>query len=618
MTIKTNIIDPDLMLRMIREAPVAAFDTETSGLSPATDFICGYVFTDWEHSVYAPVRHEGGGNIPNAADFEQALNKAFHDRHRYGHRTVGHNLGFDLRFTLWAGVTILGPLEDTMINEGLIDDLTNGYGLDDCSARHQVTVKKGAELYQVLAEKFGGIPDRKQMANFWRLPGDNPVAVDYATGDGVSTIELWQSQQKLLDAEELRVPWQLECDLLPYLARLHRRGIRIDMDYAADIDGIIKKRVAEASKVFAAGFNARSPKEVEALYRANDFQDGDFDRTATGKFSFTEKWLETNEIGDSILGIRRLEKMQDSFIKPLVETNNVNGRVHATLNQSKSDDYGAAGARLSCAMPNLQAIAKRNMDVGAIARRLVVPDPGMLLEEGDAMQQEPRLFAAYSQDKALIHGYDNDLGFSIHQRANDMMFDGKDYDKAKRMAMGVLSMMYPKTLAGHLRIPVSEAKTLRNSFLYDAFPDIGKFQELAVAAFEQRGYVKSVLGRKARLESRKYGYRGVSRIIQNSGGEHNKTCLLRACEYEDAYPHALQVLLAIHDSVVWQRDPSHDVRALVAALEGVPHEPQFNVALKMVAIPFEVGSGDNWAEASYKDKIEGNGRELKGKKGWMI
>lgn len=618
MSIKTGIIDPELALRIMYESPVVAYDTETSGLTPGVDFICGHVITNWDYSIYVPLRHEAGGNVPNGDEFEKELNAAFAERTRMGYLSVGHNLGFDLRFGAWAGIKPMGPLEDTMVNESLIDDTTKGYGLDDCSARHQVTVKRGAELYQEIAKRFGGIPDKKQMGNFWRMPGDDFYVVDYATGDGVSTLELWQSQQALLDAEELRVPWQLECDLLPYLARLHRRGIRIDMDYASRIDGEIDASIEDASKVFAAGFNARSPKEVEALYRANGFKDEDFDTTATGEFSFTEKWLETNEIGKNILGVRRLEKMRDSFVKPLVVTNNINGRVHATLNQSKSDEYGVAGARLSCSAPNLQAFPKRNMEVGAIARKLVIADDGMLLEEGDAMQQEPRFFSAYSQDEALMKGYSEDLGFSIHQRASDMMFGGEEYDKAKRMAMGILSMMYPKTLSGHLSISVQEATALRKQFLYDAFPKIGQFQDQVVRVFERRGYVKSILGRKARLESRRFAYQGVSRVIQNSGGDHNKTCLLRACQYEDAYPNEVQILLAIHDSVVWQRDPSHDVRPLIEVLEHVPHEPQFNVALKMVPIPFEVGSGDNWAEASYKDKIPGNGRELKGKKGWMI
>jgi DNA polymerase I-like protein with 3'-5' exonuclease and polymerase domains len=436
------------------------------------------------------------------------------------------------------------------------------------------------------------------------MPGDDPTVVEYAEGDGISTLELWAAQQPILDREEVRVPWQLECDLLPYLPRMHRRGIRVDADYALRVEQELKTKIAEASGAFSAGFNFRSPKECEALYRANGYTDGMFDRTETGKISFTEKWLETNEIGEAILSVRRLEKARDSFIAPLVTTSNRENRVHPTLNQSKSDDFGAQGARLSCSDPNLQAFPKRNKEVGMTVRPLLIPDQGLLFEEADAMQQEPRLFTHYSQDPALVAGYQNPE-FSIHQRANDMMFGGKDYDKAKRMAMGILSMMYPRALAGHLRIPVSEATELRNRFLYDAFPEIGRFQESVVARFEANGYVMSVLGRKARLESRRFAYQGVSRVIQNGGGDHNKTCLLRANQYEDAHPE-IQILLAIHDSVLWQRDPGHSPKELIRVLENVAHEPQFNLS---VPIPFEVGSGPNWAIASYGDKI-------KGKKGW--
>lgn len=606
-------INPDLALRMVKTSKVIAYDTEGSGLDTVRDKVCGYVVTDFEDSVYVPVGHEAGGNIPWADDFEKELAAAFNERSRLGYRTVGHNLGFDLRMSARRGIVPWSPLEDTMINELLIDDRTVGYSLDDCCTRHQVTAKLGADLYRVLAERFGGLPDRKQMGNFWRMPGDDPYVVDYATGDGVSTLELWQSQQVILDAENLRVPWQLECDLLPYVARIHARGIRVDPNYAAQVSVDLKAQIEEKKKVFTPGFNVRSPSEVEALYRANGYEDHQFARTPpstkhpNGQVSFTEKWLETNDIGNAILSVRRLEKAQDSFITPLATTHNVNGRVHPILNQSKSDDFGVAGARFSCSAPNLQAYPKRNVEVGKIVRRLVIPDDGMLIEEADAMQQEPRLFTHYSQDPALLQGY-RDGTMDIHDRANDLLFESKDRDTAKRMAMGMLTMMSPPTLAVHMRWDLAKAKSSHRAFLSDAFPLIGQFQQDVMSVFRNRGYVKSILGRRARLSNPRFAYQGVSRVIQNSGGDHIKTCVLRACQYEDVFPNALNMLLTIHDSLVWQRDPAHSIKELVAIIENVAQEPQFNISVPM---PFEVGSGTDWAMASYDGKI-------KGKKGWLI
>jgi DNA polymerase-1 len=560
------------------------------------DKICGYVITNQEYSIYVPVRHEGGGNIPNVEEFEKELNFAFADRSRFLFRTVGHNIGFDLRISMRHGVVIKGPLEDTMVSEAIISDITQGYGLDECCKRRGVAPKRGDPLYAELARRFGGLPDRKQMGKFWKLEGDHELVVDYSGGDGISTLELWGAQQRVLDSDDLRKPWQLECDLLPYVARIHSRGLKIDPEYAGRVGGEVEEAIAEKSKVFVPGFNVRSPKAVEALYRSNGYTDDRFARTNGGAFSFTEKWLETNEIGGAILAVRRLEKARDSFIAPLVDTHNVNGRVHPILNQSKSDDYGVAGVRFSCSEPNLQAFPKRNIDVGRVVRRLVVPDEGFVIEEADAKQQEPRLFTHYSGDPALVDGYRSGT-MDIHDRASEVL--GLDRDTAKRLGMGMLTMMSPPTLAGHMRWPIERAREAHRAFLTDAFPAIKTFQDTAVHVFKRRGYVKTLLGRRAYLDDSRFAYRAVSRIIQNGGGEHLKLCLLRACQYEDAYPDQIQVLLTIHDSLLWQRRPDHDVRDLIRGIEKVAEDLEL-----AVPIPFGLGSGKDWARASYGDKLD--------------
>jgi DNA polymerase-1 len=434
------------------------------------------------------------------------------------------------------------------------------------------------------------------MGKFWKLEGDHPLVVDYATGDGISTLDLWKAQQPILDGDDLRRPWQLECDLLPYVARIHHRGLKIDPEYAGRVGGEIEEAIAEKSQVFVPGFNVRSPKAVEALYRSNGYGDEQFAKTDGGAFSFTEKWLETNDIGQAILSVRRLEKARDSFITPLIDTHNVNGRVHPVLNQSKSDDFGVAGVRFSCSEPNLQAFPKRNIDVGRVVRRLVVPDEGFVIEEADAKQQEPRLFTHYSGDPALVDGYRSGT-MDIHDRASEVL--GLDRDTAKRLGMGMLTMMSPPTLAGHMRWDIERARAAHRAFLTDAFPHIKTFQDTAVHVFKRRGYVKTLLGRRAYLDDPRFAYRAVSRIIQNVGGEHLKMCLLKACQYEDAYPNDVQILLTIHDSLLWQRNPGHDVRDLIRGIEHVAEELELSVP-----IPFGLGSGKDWAQASYGDKLD--------------
>lgn len=600
-------IDPELAIEIVREdSNCIAYDTETSGLT-TDDIICGYVVTNNEYSIYVPVRHEAGGNIPNVEEFERDLAAAFTHRSKCGYRTVGHNIGFDLRSSARHSVFPNYPLEDTMVNEALIDDRTIGYGLDDCCNRHQVTAKLGGELYAELARRFGGLPDRKSMKHFWRMEGDHPLVVDYATGDGISTLELWAAQQRYLDEEDLRQPWELENKLFYYTARMHRHGVKVNDEYAARVEKELNVSIAEKKTVFEAGFNVRSPKEVEALYRANGYTDSDFDRTESGKVSFTEKWLETNEIGDKILDVRRLEKARDSFITPLIDTYNRKGRVHAVLHQSKSDEYGATGSRYSCSEPNLQAFPKRNKTVGKLVRPLLCADEGFELYEADVSQHEPRLFTHYSGEPELVEGYTNHT-VDIHDVGTKRLeLDSRD--TGKRMVMGMLSMMYPKTLAMHMRWDIPKARAKHKQFM-GAFPYIADFQKTAISLFKNTGYVRSILGRKARLPSAKMDYKAVSRIIQNSAGEHLKYMLLLAHQFEDKHPNDIQILLTIHDSIIFQarKGKLHLVKELIAILEATAQQEPFNLA---IPVPFEVGRGDNWGESSY-------GEEIKDKRGWKI
>jgi DNA polymerase-1 len=591
-------IDAERALQIVQFSPIMAFDTETSGLE-LKDYVVGWVFTDWEASVYVPVRHAGGGNILHSDEFERVLSLAFNDRARRQFRTVGHNLGFDLRMAAKHGVYPEYPLEDTMINEGIIDDTTKGYGLDDCSKRHDVTPKLGDVLYRSIATKFGGLPDRKTMANFHRMAGDDPVVVDYATGDGISTLELWKAQQTKLDTEflpkgNLRRVHDLECRLIHRVARIHRRGLKVDAAYGEELrgpSGIIERKLAETSAGLG-GINVASPKDVEALYRANGYRDEQFARvkSGTGAISFTEGWLKTNEIGERIIAVRQLRKARDSFVTPLVEKFNVNGRVHPTLNQSKSDEFGVIGARFSCSEPNLQAFPKRNKSIGKIVRRLVIADDGFEIQEGDAKQQEPRLFAYFSEDERLLAGYRTG-DMDIHDITSAGL--GLPRDIAKRMAMGILTGMSARALAGHMGWDEKTAEDYHTAWLMGQFPAIRQFQKDATKIFRDTGYVRSILGRRACLDDPRYAYRAVSRIIQNSGGDLMKMTLLRACEYEEAHPE-VQILMTIHDSLMWQRQIGFDTSELVRLCESIPGDLGVDVP-----IPYEVGTGHDWAEASY-------------------
>jgi DNA polymerase I-like protein with 3'-5' exonuclease and polymerase domains len=587
-----DLIDPDFILDAVRNAPTISYDTETTGLE-LKDYPIGYVVATFERSCYAPVRHGGGANIPDAEGFERALDAAFAVRDQRGFKTVGHNLAFDLKMSHKQGVRLNRQLEDTQINEVLIDDSAmSGYGLDDSAKRRGVTAKLGAELYVHLASLFGGVADRKQMSNFWRLAGDDSYGLDYACGDGTTTLELWRAQQLLLDEYDLRRVWEVECALIYRLAEMHRRGIKIDPDYGSKVMGQLNQSIKEAKDALPQGINVRSPLELAAAY--NKLGITEFNKTAGGKPSFTEAWLSSNEFGRAILEVRRLEKARDSFITPLIDTHNINGRVHPQLNQLKGEDSGSI-ARLSCSLPNLQAFPKRNAAVGKVVRPLVVPDYGMLFE-ADFFQQEPHLFAHFSEDENLCRGYTSEPPIDLHDLARDIT--GRPRDDAKRLGMGLLTGLGMDELARRMGWTRNQAIEGANEY-FGAFPGIKTFQKEAKKVAYNQGYVRTVLGRIARIPDPRFAYQAVSRIIQGSGADHMKYLLLRACEFCETQDD-IDILISIHDSVMFQAVPNQKVvKELVRILEDCQSEPLNFI----VPIPVELACGKNWGAASYGEKI---------------
>src|SRR5580765_4871827 len=353
---------PEFAIGLVESAPVLVLDTETTGLDPHQDRICGWVFATGEHSLYIPVRHTGGGNMfDDPAAFERRLAYAFAKRARLGYRTVGHNLPFDLWFAGKQGVIIGGRLEDTLLNALLIYDDYRGsgphgdgpYSLAMCAMRANVPAKRGVELYELLKHKFKlRVKGPKTMQAFHLLSGADPMAVDYAKGDGTTTYALWRQQQGDLDHDDLRRVHALECALLPYVAKIRRRGIRVDLDYAAKAKAQLDADIATAEIAFPPGFQSNSTADVKRWMVSNGIIWNP--RTKKGNDSFREDFLEESEAGQKVNELRRLLKTRSTFVEPILFTHAVNGRIHPDLVQFSTGEYGTHTGRFSCRMPNLQ------------------------------------------------------------------------------------------------------------------------------------------------------------------------------------------------------------------------------------------------------------------------
>lgn len=610
------------VLRAVKEAPLISYDTETSGVDWQKNSVVGYVIGVHEFCDYIPIRHGGGGNLIdstgetrplNAVDmkvdrphpFELELAKAFDIRKASGPKlkTVGHNLKFDCHMSANHGIYLGRHLGDTQHRAALLNEFSyGGYSLEASALDAGVTPKKNDRIYQVLAEKFGGAADKKQMANFWRMDGNNPDVVDYASGDGITTIELWLAQQEKITLEELDVVDQLENDLIWTVFKMERRGMKVDTDRLEEIHQYVREEIARAKAALPSGYNAASNPQTRKIMEEAGHTD--WPLTPSGNPSFPEKWLKTNPLGKLIVARRKMETLESRYIKPIKEHHLFNGRVHATLHQLKGDEFGTISGRFACSDPNLQAVHKRDKELGRLFRSAYVADSGYFFYEGDYSQCEPRLFAHYSDDENLVRGYNAVPFVDAHQVVADLLQVERD-PTAKRMNMGIFTGMYPKTFAGHMGWDLERATAAWNKWM-DTFPGIREFQNGAKATIQARGYIKTLLGRRCRLKDRHEAYKATSRIIQGGNADILKYKLLEADWFcESVGEDKIHLLMTIHDSFDWQAVEGSEgdmlSEEMVAMLSNVQCPP-FDLT-----VPFVVDwkKGKNWAIATYGEKKDG-------------
>lgn len=603
----------------LSSAKELVYDTETDGLDWKKNKVVGYVLT-WggapDETAYYPVRHCGGGAEHGNLDPEPVERYIRSLAAREDLFWTGHHMKFDLHMSLNHGIEFKGKLNCTQVNAALIDEEQDGgYSLDSIARAYGVTEKKGDALYKHIADLFGGQPVRSQMGQFWRLRGDDPLGVDYAIGDGISTWEVWKHQQKVLadrrydendkDKDgnprltmDLMTVWALECRVLRTLFHMERRGVKIDLQRYEQITKYIQDEINKMREDdFGVDFKPLSNSHVLEYLQRNGVTGG-WASTTTGKASLTAKFLETIPVGQKIIKLRKYENLQSSFIEGQIANHLHNGRIHTTFNQLKADEYGTITGRLSSSQPNLQQVPKRDKILAPIFRSMFVPDEGFKWSANDYKQQEFVVFAHYSNSKMLIDGYNQTPVIDMHQRCADLLNVERD-PRAKRINLGKLYWMGVIKLAAQLDMPINEVRKL--SDLWDkALPEAAQFRVNVKARAEAVGYVKDFLGRRRRYpQSRmRYSYQAPNSVIQMSSASITKLKMVEIDEYFQKMGGHAQLLLQVHDELDWQFPVGmeHLDKEAIRIMEDFSEGQPIHLRAKLGV---DSSYGDDWKEASF-------------------
>ena len=348
-------------LNRLRSSKETCIDVETSGLDWKSNHVVGYVLSFGprpDDSYYLPVRHHGGGNcvetfVPDTAtgwdgSIHPVEKEIINLLDRPTVLNFGHNLAFDTKFLYRLGLRFSSQYDDTMINACLLNEQQASFSLAFCAKQIGIQQKYSLEDYiRTMVPEARSVGPRDAMGFFWRLRGDDPRTVEYAAGDGTTTWQLRDWQRQELARQDLLKVHDIESRLIPVLARMSTRGLKIDVNRLDQVREEIKVRLAKAELALPPDFNSKAPTQVRALMEKEGHVD--WPTTPKGAPSFPESWLLTNPVGKQIVAVRKYKNIESSFISPLIETHLHNGRVHPEYNQLRGDEYGTVTGRLCLA-----------------------------------------------------------------------------------------------------------------------------------------------------------------------------------------------------------------------------------------------------------------------------
>jgi DNA polymerase-1 len=504
------------MFEELRDAKRIAVDIETRDdklkeLGPGVrrgGYVCG-VALGWtadgqQQSAYYPIRHEQGKNLNPDNVITYLKNNITGD----DQEIVGTNLLYDLDFLEEEGVKINGKLLDVQVAEPLIDESKRGeYDLDSLSEHYLGYGKESDDLYQYLADNFGGPATRRaQAGRIWKAPGD--IVEAYACSDVANPLGIIHEQLKEIERQNLTEVWDLERELQPMLLAMRRVGVRIDVGTAQEANQRMNTRIQELRDMLDR--NDIVPTVASSVADYCDLIGIPYSLTAkTGQMSLTEAFLSKhtdNDVLAAVMEVRKAEKSNGTFIKGLLD--HLTGEhVHCQFNQLNSDQYGTVSGRFSSSNPNLQNIPARDKEMSNLIRGLFIPEPGELWGTSDYSQIEYRMLVEYAYmlykggfgSREMMQKFIDDPMTDIHLAVAMLVFqDAEMRGPGKTINFGMVYGLGVESLIAKLGYPREQCEEIISRY-HEMMPFAKKIYYDVQRKASNRGWIKTLGGRRRRF-----------------------------------------------------------------------------------------------------------------------
>ena len=555
---------------------------------------------------YFPFGHFGGGNL-----IPEQVKQYMKDVCALPSIKIFHNAQYDVGWLQASGIKVNGKIVDTMIAAALINENRWSYSLNALSVDYLGEVKAEADLKEAAASH--GVDAKAEM---WKLPAEH--VGHYAEQDARLTLLLWQRFKAEIRTQSLETIWELESNLLPVLIEMRANGINVNLEKAESL----KLEFASQEKTLLQKIKKLVGKDID-IWAARQISEAfdklgiEYPRTQkTNEPSFTQNYLfnSPHEISKLIVQAREVNKFHNTFLTGITKFAH-NGKIHAEINQLRSDSGGTVSGRLSMSNPNLQQLPARNLEFAPKIRGLFMPKEGCHWASFDYSQQEPRLVVHYASSigegyegsQELVEAYAN-ASADFHQTVADLV--GIDRKQAKTIGLGLMYGMGKNKLANSLGLEREEGDIIIAKYNRKV-PFVKLLSDRCMKKADEEGVIRTKLGRKCRFDEweprdwglwtsetfenavAKYGkdnikrsktYKALNRLIQGSAADQTKLAVVE-CAKEGYVPK-----LQIHDELCFDVETEEDEKNIKNIMEKC-------MELKVPSV-VDVAIGKNWGETS--------------------
>jgi len=515
---------------------------------------------DWKG--YYPIAHEGGGNMDKSI-----VLKWFQDVLNTDAIKIFHNAMYDVCFIKAAGLKINGMVVDTMIAGSLVDENRFRYDLGSMG-RDYLGIGKNETVLKETADLWG-VDAKSEM---YKLPA--MYVGEYAEQDAELTYKLWQEMKKQMYHEDVEDIFKLETELFPCLVDMRFLGVRVDTEAAYTLKQKLieeeKECLQKIKKETLVDVQIWAARSIEKVFQKLNLP---YDLTAkTSSPSFTKNFLQNHPhpLVKQIARAREINKSHTTFIDTILKHQH-KGRIHAEINQIRSDSGGTVTGRFSYNNPNLQQIPARNKELGPRIRSLFIPEEGCQWGCFDYSQQEPRLVTHYASLDGL-YGVDevldayNEGEADFHQIVADMANIPRS--QAKTINLGLFYGMGKNKLQAELGVSKEDANDLFRTY-HDKVPFVKMLMDSVMRRAQDKGRVRTLLGRRCRFNlwepnqfgihralpheealaehgpgiKRAFTYKALNKLIQGSAADMTKKAMV------DLYKEGIIPHIQVHDEL---------------------------------------------------------------------